>query len=206
MRSRFQVAVIAAAVALAGVATYQVTRPKQQAVIVIDPAKVIVIRTPGGLLEVATLKRDEEFGWSTRYRCPLIDCPEILQKTISRVRVPVHYVYRIPLAERWELVPRGDHYALTVPGLEPQRPVAFDTSKLQVESTRGWFTPPARGVEQSLMRELGPELERRASQDHYLRLAEPYAMATVQEFARKWMAEQKLPADKRIQVRFQTSP
>ncbi len=161
MRLSFKMTAMAAAIALAGVGVYQVNRPKQEVVATLDAAKIVVIRTPGGMLEAATLERQEEFGWSTQYRCPLIDCPALLQKTISKVRVPVHYVYRVPLAGSWQLVPKGDHYELTVPGLEVQSPIAFDTTKLQVETTRGWFTPPGRGNEQSLIRELGPELKRR---------------------------------------------
>jgi hypothetical protein len=183
-----------------------VSRPKQERVVIADPARIVVIRTPGGMLEVATITREEEFGWSTRYQCPLIDCPAILRKTVSKVRVPVHYVYRVPLAETWSLVPRGDHFELTVPGLEPQSPVAFETAKLQVETSRGWFTPPAHGNEQALVRELGSELGRRSGQERYLTIAQPHASKTVEEFARKWMAEQKLPTDKPIRVRFRSSP
>jgi hypothetical protein len=197
---------MAAVIALAGVGVYQVSRPLQERAPVFDPAKIMVIRTPGGMLEVATLTRDEEFGWTARYRCPLIDCPAIFKKTVSKVRVPVSYVYRVPLADAWELVLKGDHYELTVPALQPQSPVAFDTSKLEIETTRGWFRPPARGNEQTLMRQVGLELQRRSEQEGYLAIANPYAAKTVQEFARKWMAEQKLSSDKRIEVRFRSSP
>ncbi|MET0311300.1 MAG: hypothetical protein ABW051_04565, partial [Burkholderiaceae bacterium] len=64
-------------------------------VTLLDPTQVIVVRTPGGLLEAATLVKVEEFGWQTTYTCPLIDCGKLLGATITRVRVPVHYTYRI---------------------------------------------------------------------------------------------------------------
>lgn len=204
----FRVTALAAAAALGVVGIYEMktNKPKQEAVVVIDSARVVVVRTPGGLLEVAALTRSEEFAWSTRYQCPLIDCSGILHKTVSRVRVPVHYVYRVPLAENWELTSRPDHYELTVPALEPEKPVAIDTAKLQIESTRGWLTPPALRNERALMQRLGPELEQRGGKESYLALAQPQAAKTVEEFARKWMAEQGLSAGKPIRVQFRSSP
>jgi hypothetical protein len=206
MRVSIRLTAVVAVIALATIAVYQVRRPRQEQVTMFDPARIIVIRTPGGMLEAATLTKVEEFGWSARYRCPLIDCPSLLSKTVSKVRVPVHYVYRVPLAEAWELVPKGDHYELTVPGVQAQAPVAFDTSKLKIDTTRGWLTPPSRSNEQTLIRELGAELGRRSGQEGYLALAQPHASKTVEEFARRWMKEQKLSSDKPIEVRFRSSP
>ncbi|MBC5765113.1 hypothetical protein [Ramlibacter albus] len=205
--ARFVVTLVA--VALLGAITlvaYKAAKPGQQRVELLDPAKVIILRTPGGMLEVATLKKVEEFGWQARYECPLIDCSSILQPTISRVRVPVHYVYRVPLAETWELQLNGDHYELTVPALQPASPVAFDTGKLEVESQRGWLSPTQASNERSLMRQLGPELDRRAGQDAYLRAVQPHAAQTVQEFARKWMKEQGRAEKLPVRVQFRYSP
>jgi hypothetical protein len=197
----------AAAAALGAIALYTSTTPKQEKVELLDPARVIILRTPGGMLEVATLSRSEEFAWSSRYTCPLIDCPTLFANTVSRVRVPVHYVYRLPLADKWELHPRQDHYELVVPGLQPASPVAFDTTQMQIESRKeGWVTPGKRANEHSLLRELGPELQKRAGQESYLKLVQPHAEKTVQEFAAKWMVEQKITIDKPVTVRFRYSP
>src|SRR4051812_27197103 len=105
MRLMLGASIVAAAVAIGAVAIYNARTTREVKVEVLDPAGVIVVRTPGGMLEVATLTRPEEFGWSTRYTCPIIDCPELFAKTVSRLRVPVHYVYRVPLGEKWELTP-----------------------------------------------------------------------------------------------------
>jgi hypothetical protein len=56
------------------------------------------------------------------------------------------------------------------------------------------------------MRQLGPELEKRAGQDVYIRAVLPHAEKTVQEFAAKWMTEQKVAAGKPIKVSFRYSP
>jgi hypothetical protein len=177
---------------------------KQQKVAALDPSQVIILRTPGGLLEVATLNRVEEFGWQTKYTCPVFDCEKLLGATITRVRAPVHYVYRVPLAETWELRPEGDGYLLVVPPVVPSLPVAVETAKLQIETQSGWSSPSRELNVQSTLRQLGPELERRATLPQYLALQQPHAAKTVEEFAQKWMREQGKPVTKKIRVVFRS--
>jgi hypothetical protein len=177
---------------------------RQQQASVLDPTAVIILRTPGGMLEVATLKRVEEFGWKTTYTCPLIDCGDLLGATITRVRAPVHYVYRVPLAETWELRPQGKEYVLTVPAVEPSLPVAVETARIELETSSGWSSPNREMNAQSTLRQLGPELQRRATQPHYLKMQEPFAAKTITEFAQKWMREQGKPAPANIRVVFQS--
>lgn len=198
---------LATLIACAGlVVTYRASGRHEKAVETIDPARIIVVRTPGGFLEVADLQKIEEFGWQAKYECPVFDCGLLLTPAISRVRVPVHYVYRLPLAETWELRLNGDQYELAVPGLLPKSPVAFDTTKLQIDSSRGWLSPTLRSNEQALMRQLGPELDKRAGQDSYLRAVMPTAEQTVREFAAKWMREQGVGSGRSVRVQFRYSP
>ncbi len=167
---------------------------QQQATVVLDPDAVRVVRTPGGMLEVATLQKPEEFGWRVSHTCPLLDCSELLGSTTSHVRVTAHYTYRIPLAANWTLTLRQGRYELRVPALEPADPVAFDTQGMQVRTERTrWLSPAAAPNREAVVRQLGPELARRARQDHYLRLAEEGAAATVTEFAQRWLREQGQP-------------
>jgi hypothetical protein len=171
--------------------------PKQAQRELIDPAKVVVIRTSGGLLEVSTLIRNEEFGWSTKHTCPMIDCGALLTATITEIRVPVHYTYRIPLSETWTLKPDGDHYELTVPSADPKVPAAVDFTKMEMRTSKGWLSPSAKENRETLLRQLGPELARRSTQQHYIDAQREDARKTVAEFAGKWMQEQgaqkKLP-------------
>jgi hypothetical protein len=176
----------------------------QQQARVLDPTEVIVLRTTGGMLEVATLKRVEEFGWQTTYTCPLVDCAELLGATITRVRAPVHYVYRVPLADTWELRPQGKDYVLTVPAVEPALPVAVDTARIELETSSGWSSPSRETNAQATLRRLGPELQRRATQPHYLKMQEPFAASTITEFAQKWMREQGKPPLANIRVVFKS--
>lgn len=198
-------------VALIAVIAYMATGfsfgKRERSVVGLDPAQIIVVRTPGGMLEVATLIKNEEFGWSVSYTCPMMDCSKILKPTISRVRVPVHYTYRIPLAATWELRFNGSEYELTVPPPEPMVPVPFDTAKMEIETTRGgWLSPPASGNTEALIRHLGRETERRANQDHYVAMQREQASRTVAEFARKWMGEQMKPTQHPVKVIFKQSP
>lgn len=178
----------------------------ERAITVLDPAQVRIVRTPGGLLEVATLQKVEQFGWQVSHTCPLLDCGELLGKTTSEVQVTAHFTYRIPLAPQWTLRRVGDHYELVVPPLEAKKPVAFDTAGLRIRTDKGGWLSPATGPNrEAVLRHLGPELDRRADNPAHQRLAEQDAAATVAEFARKWMAEQSGPAQLPIRVRFGTT-
>jgi hypothetical protein len=164
---------------------------REQSVTVLDPARVRIVRTPGGMLEVATLQKVEEFGWQVSHTCPLVDCGELLGKTTSEIKVTAHYTYRIPLDPQWTLRLKGDHYELVVPPLEPKSPVAFDTSGMQVKTERGTWLSPASGPNRdAVVRHLGSELSSRAQRAENKRLAEQSAALTVAEFAGRWMREQ----------------
>lgn len=177
---------------------------REQATTALDPAMVRIVRTPGGMLEVATLQKVEEFGWQVAHTCPVIDCGELLGKTTSELKVTAHYTYRIALAPQWTLRLANDHYELVVPPLQAKAPVAFDTAGLQIRTEKGgWLSPAAGPNREAVVRQLGAELARRAERPEYQRLAEHDAAATVAEFARKWMGEQMQAPRHPIRVSFQ---
>ena len=177
--------------------------PREQGVAGLDPARIVLLRTPGGFLEVGALEKVEEFGWSSRYTCPIVDCPDLLGPTISRIRVRARFVYRIPLAAEWKLVPRGDHYELAVPEPQLQVPVAFHTQDMQIQTTeKSWLSPPAAPNREAVVRHLGPELARRGAGAAYLSAQQPNAEKTVAEFAQKWMLEQGAKPALPVKVKF----
>ena len=179
---------------------------REQAVTALDPARIRIVRTPGGMLEVATLQKLEEFGWQVAHTCPVIDCGELLGRTTSEIKVTAHYTYRIPLEPQWTLRFDRDHYELVVPLLEPKAPVAFDTSGMQIRTEKGGWLSPATGPNrEAVVRHLGGELARRAERPENKRLAEQSAAATVAEFAGKWMGEQMEPAQHPIRVSFRAA-
>jgi len=193
----------AAFLGLAGTAWLLREPAREHASTVLDPAHIVLLRTPGGFLEVGAIEKAEEFGWSARYNCPLIDCPRFLRPTISRIKVRARYVYRLPLQAEWKLHPKGDHYQLTVPPPQLQQPVGFDTRDLEIRTTKsGWLSPPAAANQEAVLRHLGPELARRGNDPAYLEAQRANAEKTVQEFARKWMIEQGRIADLPIRVTF----
>lgn len=176
----------------------------EQGVPVLDPTRVLVLRTPGGHLEVSTLVKVEEFGWRSSRTCLWRDCGWLLGERLGTVRAPVHYTYRIPLADTWTLRPAGGGYVLSVPAPQPLLPPAVDLAKAEFRSEKGGLLAPDGAANQALlMRNLGPELERRAGRSEYLRAQAPVAEQTIREFAHKWMREQlgSAAAPLRIEVR-----
>jgi hypothetical protein len=174
----------------------------EQKVEILDPARIELIRTPGGFLQVGAIAKIEEFGWQTAWECPFVDCTQ-LPRTISKVRVKAQYVYRIPLAAEWRLEPEGDHYKLTVPPVQLQRPVAFDTGSMEIVTTeQSVFSPAAAPNRENAVRHLGPELAQRGGSAAYPDAQQRNAEQTVREFARKWMLEQGRKTERSIRVVF----
>jgi hypothetical protein len=156
----------------------------------LDGDQILIVRTPGGMLEVTTLIKNEDFAWRSQYECPFVSCAWLLKPTISEIRIPVHYTYRVPLAESWSIVRKRTHYELTVPPEQPTKPAAMDFTKMQLKTDRGWLSPSTQANREMLLRQLGPELERRSTLQSYVAAQRPKARQTVSEFAQKWMREQ----------------
>jgi hypothetical protein len=179
---------------------------RQERSIGLDPAQVIVLRTPGGFLEVSTLVKNEEFGWRSAYTCLGRDCGPLLGQRTGHIRVPVHYTWRIPLADHWTLRPQGGAYVLSVPAPQPLLPPGIEIGKSEFRSDKGGLLAPAEAPNQALLlKHLGPELAQRAQRIEYLREQMPAAEKTVQEFARKWMAEQAVRDGRPIKVEFRVA-
>ena len=151
--------------------------------------EIILVRTPGGMLEVSTLIKNEDFGWSTEHSCPPVDC-SFLGKTVSQLRIPAHYTYRVPLAAHWTLRFKGSYYELKVPAVEPKLPVALDLAKIERRTDKGLLAPNTTEHRESMLKHLGPEVDRRAGQQLNIEAQREAARTTVGEFARKWMLEQ----------------
>ena len=187
-------AAVATAVAVAVIAFVLLPRlaikTKEESIPSLATDEVVVLRTTGGKLQVSTLIKNEEFRWQTSWECPLIDCSEIFAKTVSLVRLPVHYTFAIPLAGEWNLKFRGDYFELRVPNEAANIPPGLELRKLEMETRKGWTSPNTAENQISLMKHLGPELAKRAMNPAYVSAQREQARKTVAEFARKWMLEQ----------------
>jgi hypothetical protein len=192
------VAVVTAVVCIAAVVAWHrlAVRTEEVKVSRLARDEIVVIRTKGGRLQASTLVRNEEFGWQTSWDCPLVDCGRFLPRTLSEVRLPVHYTFAIPLANEWRLKFRGEYFELVVPREEVNIPPGLEVSKLEMRTTKGWLSPDVAENQLSLMKHLGPELASRAARPEYLAAQRDDARKTVAEFARKWMVEQGAGKDK----------
>jgi hypothetical protein len=167
----------------------------EEKVSTLDMDAIVVVRTKGGKLQVSSLVKNEEFAWQTSWTCPLIDCNS-LPKTVSEVRLPVHYTFAIPLASEWNLKFRGTHFELNVAKEEANIPPGLEVDKLEMRTSKGWFSPNVAENQISLMKHLGPELATRAVKSSYVSAQRDEARKTVAEFARRWMVEQGVGKDK----------
>ncbi len=116
---------------------------------------LVVMRTPGGLLEVSTIAAEERFESTTSHTVLGID----VGKTVALLRVPTVYRYHIPLAKDWSFRVMGDALIVVAPAVKPSLPVAIDTGNLESFSSGLWspFTgaDAREALQKSITRTLG---------------------------------------------------
>ena len=166
----------------------------------------VVLRTPGGRLEVAELRQLESFEVSRDHE--VLGVP--VGSTFSRVRVPAHYRYHVELAPEWRVrvLPDGG-VRVIAPRVQPTLPVAIDTAQLQTESRGMWslFTGPAQV--QALSRGITAQLARKADTAPMRDRQREAARQTVAEFVGKWLmaqSEWRPHAGQPVQVLFADEP
>jgi hypothetical protein len=154
---------------------------------VVAPEVPVVMRTTGGLLEVATVKATERF---TR-----ADTKEFwgipLGTTVSQIQVPVIYRYHIQMAREWPLTVRDKTCIVQAGALEPSLPVAFDSALMEKYSRSGWARFDKDQNLATLERSLTPELQLRARSNQYRQLATEAARETVAEFVTTWLLKEQ---------------
>jgi len=156
------------------------------------PEVPVVIRTEGGLLEVATVMAQERFTRSDTREFWGIH----LGTTVSHIQAPVHYRYHIALAKEWRVVIRGKTCIVHAPAIKPSLPVAFDTSAMQMYTQNGWARLNKHENLAALTQSMTPELEKRALSPAYRQLVTEPARQTVREFVMQWLIkEQKWSRD-----------
>lgn len=197
---------LVAILALAGAAWYLIPHQSAKVDTTIMATEVpVVMRTPGGLLEVATVKAHERFSRSdTREFWGIF-----LGTTVSQIQVPVHYRYHIELAPEWTVIIKGKTCTVVAPPIKPSLPVAFDTTQLETYSENGWARLNKHENLEDLQRSMTPELAKRAVAPSYLQLATEPARQTVREFVTKWLIKEqkwKRDPDYKVEVMFQGEP
>ncbi|MBA4013244.1 MAG: hypothetical protein C0481_15365 [Phenylobacterium sp.] len=162
----------------------------------------VVIRTNGGMLEVAKVKHRRTFNLTEVATFAGFEVP--FCTATASYTFDAHTTYRVKLAKDWAASYRNQRLQVTAPRLEPALPVAFDTARLKATLEKCPFMPG--GTQEALLRSIGGKLAKDASNPAYLDLARNGgARETVREFAQKWLINQKtynIPPNTPIDVMF----
>ncbi len=148
---------------------------------------MIVMQTPGGLLEVSTITSEERFDSATNHT--VLGVP--IGTTVAQIRVPAVYRYHIPLAKEWTLRSTGEALLVIAPPVQPSLPVAINTAKLEGFKSGLWS--PITGTQSisTLQKTITQSLEKKATTNDLLLLQRESARKTVTEFIQKWVVAQQ---------------
>ena len=151
-------------------------------------SEVIVLRTPGGLLEVSRIQATEVFDATVKHSVFGID----IGQTVPRIRVPAVYRYHIELEPEWRVVRADGVFTVVAPRVKPSLPVAVDFAGMEKDVAGTWMLLPFTGTDDLDMLERGitAKLAQKAKSRDYLDRQREDARETVRQFARKWLVEQ----------------
>lgn len=170
-----------------------------------SPEEVAVIRTPGGLLQVSTIRSPETFQATTDHKFLGID----LGATTTQIRVPATFDYHIELAPEWRVTVREGDVLVIAPPIRPTLPVAINTARLEKFSSGTWSVFTGPGELDVLQRSITQTLALKAGSPSYVQFQREAARQTVQEFVAKWLLTQDRFQDTRrraIRVFFADEP
>lgn len=145
----------------------------------------VLMRTEGGVLGVATLKRTELITRSET----LLVAGISLGTTVSTIEVPVVYKYEIALAREWPVLISGKTCVVQTPPIALASPVAFDTAGIRMSTRNGWARLNKAENLESLQRSLSAALESHARETANWREATEFGRKTVAEFVAKWFPD-----------------
>lgn len=150
--------------------------------------EVLVMRTPGGLLEVSTFHASEHFDQRIEYSLFGFKVGE----TVPHIRVPAVYRYHIELAPEWPVRRVGHVFTVVAPEIKPSLPVAVDLGLMQKDVGGSWVLVAFNASEDLdiLERQVTEKLARKAGSAAYIAIQREYARKTVREFVRKWLVTQ----------------
>ncbi len=165
----------------------------------------VVMRTPGGLLEIATVTVHERFKRTdTREFWGIA-----LGTTVSIIQVPAVYRYHIELAREWPIAIDGKTAVVRTAEVKPSLPPAIDTARMEKYTQSGWARFNKDENLDLLERSITPELQRRAGDPAIRQLAIEAGRQTVREFVTTWLLKEqgwKNDAEHRVVVLFPGEP
>ena len=147
----------------------------------------VVMRSPGGLLEVSTVTVYERFRRT--------DAKEILGMplgtTVSIIQVPVTYRYHIEMQKEWPILLSGKTALVRAGEVRPSLPAAIDTSKMEKYTQSGWARFNKNENLELLERSITPQLEARSQVPAIRQLAIDAGRQTVREFVTTWLLKEQ---------------
>ena len=151
--------------------------------------EILFMRTPGGLLEVSSMRMTEQFDKRFVYEVLGLEVGE----TVAHVRVPATYRYHIQLAPQWKIERTDEVFRVVTPPVKPSLPVAVDLAHLEQDEGGTWLLLPfnADADREALLREITGKLSQKAASPAYLALQREDARKTVTEFVEKWLVTQE---------------
>jgi len=203
IRVRTGAALLAGAIALLGWFAYDRFFARWT---VIDSSVVasgipVVMRSQGGLLEIATVTVYERFKRTDTREFWGIP----LGTTVSIIQVPVTYRYHIEMAREWPIYISGKTAVVRAGDVKPSLPAAIDTSKMEKYTQNGWARFNKEENLETLERSMTPELASRANNPAIRQLAIDAGRQTVREFVTNWLLKEqgwKRDADSKVIVLF----
>ncbi|MDF2466416.1 MAG: hypothetical protein K0Q43_4651 [Ramlibacter sp.] len=149
-----------------------------------------VMRTPGGVLEVARIKAYERLTRRDTFK--LLKSTVDLGTTVSEIDVAVLFRYHIELAKEWPIVCNNGVCVVQAGTLLPSLPPAIYSDEVRKRTESGWARFNKDANLEALERSLTNELSKRATSDRNLTPAIEAGRKTVEEFARTWMVKHRV--------------
>ena len=185
MRTALSALLMIGVAANAALFAWQLRSPPKTT-ITVSAENRVVMRTPGGLLEVSTVTAEERFDSTTTHT--VLGVP--VGKTVAQVRVPAVYRYHISLAKDWTFRSTGNALVVIAPPVRPSLPVAIDTAKLESFASGIWSPITGDEAVSSLQRSITTTLAMKAPTPDLIKLQREAARQTVTEFVQKWVVQQ----------------
>lgn len=149
--------------------------------------EIIVVRSPGGLLQTATVKADEVVDATFTHRVLGVTIGEVA----PRIRCRAFYSYHVKLQPEWRVVRKDGVITALAPPLTPGLPVAIDTATLEKQVGGTWLLVPFKGDDdlEALERTITAKLARKAASDEYKQRALEESRKTIAEFVENWAVQ-----------------
>lgn len=147
----------------------------------------VVMRSHGGLLEIATVTVHERFRRTDTREFWGIS----LGTTVSLIQVPVTYRYHIEMAREWPIHIDGKTAIVRAGEVKPSLPAAIDTTKMEKYTQSGWARFNKDENLALLERSITPELSQRAREPAIRQLAVDAGRQTVREFVTAWLLKEQ---------------